>query len=224
MTTNSTNRLRSLFNVSHWNHEDDSWNYNRTHFRDFSSLFNVHFKEPAFKVPTIDVSTLNHKVTPVSYRWISPCIVVVLVVLRMTVCAQKNNSDNGSFRLLDNSECSPQSDSHSDLPKPYFECVSNNDEVINKNSDDNSEELPPPYSTCLETLNNTDEIPKVHEGQSVEELQSRTDAEVHLNNTADAVRSTIVQNSSDDVTLRVVETTIDIDIDDRLASNQTKMN
>lgn len=126
------------------------------------------------------------------------------------VSAQEHNNDNGSFSLLVNSEYSSQSDSYSDLPPTYFECAASNDKVVNKSFDVNSEEPPPPYSTCLETLKNTNEVPKIHKRQSEEQTKSSTDTGVHLSNVADTDRSSVVQNSSDAVTLsRVDETTID---------------
>ncbi|CAB3240359.1 unnamed protein product [Arctia plantaginis] len=77
-------------------------------------------------------------------------------------------------------ECSTQNNSDSDLPPLYSQCDVNNIAADNKIVDNTAEDLPPSYFTCVDELNATNDIPKVHKREGREE-QSRTVTDIHVN-------------------------------------------
>lgn len=96
------------------------------------------------------------------------------------------------------------------MPPSYSQCAVDNFRAGNKTVDNISEDMPPSYSTCIGTLNGTDDKAKVHKGQSEEEQSSDTD--IHLNSLHTANRNNVDQSVSTTVPLnRTVETAIGID-------------
>ncbi|CAB3225637.1 unnamed protein product [Arctia plantaginis] len=133
--------------------------------------------------------------------------------LDLPVTSHERNEDDLSVTLSVESQYSDQSDNETDLPPPYSECGTNRTETNNLAF---SEELPPSYSTCLETFNSIDDILKVHKGLNVEEPQAPPETAAHLNNIDDTDRSNIEQNSS-----RTLSTVVDTtNLDNRLVGSQ----
>ncbi|CAB3225644.1 unnamed protein product [Arctia plantaginis] len=90
---------------------------------------------------------------------------------------------------------STQNNSDSYLPPSYSPCAVNNIGAGNKIVDNTSEDLLPPYSTCVDALNDADGIPKIHKGESVEK-QSCTETDINLNNSHTTDRNNVEQLDS----------------------------